>query len=210
MKYAIVLLTAMLCLYVPRQAKAQSQELQQLILNVEKWHQLKEILNTMYKGYTILTNGYKTIKDLAEGNFNLHDLFLSTLLKVSPTVAKYHKIVNIISNQQKIIAEYKSAYSSFSLSGVFTDGELDHISNIYNNILDKTAKNFDELLLIITAGQLRMNDAERIAAIDRIDGDVKEKLDFLYAFDKKTLILQQQQQQAIKDIQTLQQLQKQP
>lgn len=202
----LLLATTVLTAAFASRAKAQSQELQQLILNVTKWTELKDILDNMRKGYDVLTTGYNTVKDLSEGNFNLHKLFLDGLLQVSPTVAKYHKIVDIITNQKTIITEYKSAYSSFVASGVFSANDLNHISQVYSNLLDKSAKNIEELTMVITAGQLRMNDAERIAAIDRIDKDVKEKLDFMYFFNNKTTLLQQQQQKALKDLQTLQQL----
>ena len=42
-------------------ANAQTQELQQLALNIEKLAQLKSILDNMYKGYAVLTKGYNTI-----------------------------------------------------------------------------------------------------------------------------------------------------
>ncbi|HUQ67577.1 MAG TPA: hypothetical protein VM101_15550, partial [Flavitalea sp.] len=51
---------------------SQSDEAQQLLLNVEKLTQLKKILNDMYKGYKIVSKGYNTIKDISEGNFDLH------------------------------------------------------------------------------------------------------------------------------------------
>lgn len=187
-------------------AKAQSTEIQQLILNVTKWNQLKDILENMRKGYDVLTSGYRTVKDLSEGNFNLHKLFLDGLMQVSPTVARYRKIADIIANQKRIISGYKAAYNGFAVSGVFSEQDLIYISKVYDNLLTRSARNLDELLLVITAGQLRMNDAERIAAIDRIDADVKEKLDYLYYFNKRTFLVQQQQQKALNEISTLQQL----
>jgi hypothetical protein len=68
---------------------AQSDEAQQLLLNVEKLAQFKEILRDMKKGYEIVSNGYNTIKDISKGSFNLHDAFLNALLQISPTVKKY-------------------------------------------------------------------------------------------------------------------------
>ena len=75
---------------------AQSYEAQQLLLNWEKLAQLKKILDNMYKGYQVLSYGYTTIKDISEGNFNLHHAFLEGLLQVSPTVLKYKRVVDIV------------------------------------------------------------------------------------------------------------------
>ena len=48
------------------QVMAQSTEIQQLLLNVEKLAQLKKILSNMKKGYEIVSNGYNTIKDISK------------------------------------------------------------------------------------------------------------------------------------------------
>ncbi|MGY4383932.1 preprotein translocase subunit YajC [Pedobacter sp. UYP24] len=57
-------------------SRAQSTEVQQLLLNVEKLSQLKNILSDMKKGYTIVTNGYNAVKNISQGNFSLHEVFL--------------------------------------------------------------------------------------------------------------------------------------
>jgi hypothetical protein len=56
-------------------AKAQTQDVQQLILDIEKLTQFKAILSDMQTGYTILTQGYGAVKDISEGNFNLHSAY---------------------------------------------------------------------------------------------------------------------------------------
>src|SRR6266542_6719166 len=83
--------------------QAQSAEIQQLLLDVQKLSALKGILNDMYKGYEIVSNGYETIKNISEGNFNLHEAFLDGLLAVSPAVQNYKRIANIINNQLKMV-----------------------------------------------------------------------------------------------------------
>ena len=62
---------------------SQTDEAQQLLLNVEKLAQLKQILKDMYKGYEIVSKGYNTIKNISEGNFDLHKVFLDGLMQVS-------------------------------------------------------------------------------------------------------------------------------
>ena len=95
---------------------AQSDEAQQLLLNIEKLTQLKKILNEMYQGYKIVSKGYNTIKDISHGNFDLHKTFLDGLLEVSPAVKKYKRIVDIISLQSSLVKEYRSAFNRFKKS----------------------------------------------------------------------------------------------
>lgn len=168
---------------------AQSTEVQQLLLNVEKLSQLKNILEDMKKGYVLLNNGYNTVRNIAQGNFSLHELFLDGLMRVSPEVRKYHKVVGIINYQLDIVSEYKSAYKRFGNSGVFSVSDLQYLSSVYGKLNSESLQNLDRLLMVITAGKLRMSDEERLSAIDRIYEDTMDKLGFLRSFNQKTNLL---------------------
>src|SRR5690606_34864141 len=188
MKKCIVIIGVML-LFSPGTLLAQSTEVQQLILNVEKLAQLKEILTNMKKGYEIVSNGYNHIKNISEGNFNLHEVFLDALMQVSPTVKKYKKINEIISVQTQLVKESKSALRSFNASNLFNTNELKYMSNVYSNLFNNSLRNLDELTMVITAGKLRMSDDERLNLIDRIYNDISDQLIFLRTFNKENNVL---------------------
>lgn len=179
------------CLSVHK-LSAQTQEAQQLLLNWQKLSQLKNILRDMYKGYQVVSEGYAAVKDISEGDFNLHNDFLNKLLGVNPFIKSYKKIADIISYQQKILSEYKTAFNNFKSSGSFTIEEITYLSNVYNNLFNKSLKNLDELLMVITAGTMRMSDDERLAAIDKIFIDMQDKLAFLRDFNNNTGLLSMQ------------------
>jgi DNA repair ATPase RecN len=187
-------------------AKAQADELAQLALDIEKLSQLKKILTELYTGYEVLTKGYNTIRDLAEGNFNIHKAFLDGLLSVSPAVQKYKRIAEIISDQQSIVREYKSALSHFQGLNVFSSGELSYVESVYQNLVNSSLKNLDELIMVITENQLRMNDAERLTAIDRIYSNIHDKLDFLRDFNSNTGLLTAQRQKELEENNSLKRL----
>lgn len=187
--------------------KAQTQEAQQLILNYEKLLALEEILDNMYKGYKILTKGYNTIKDIAEGNFSLHQVFLDGLYAVSPAVRNYKRIPYIIQYQQMLVKEYKNAYNKFKNDPNLTVKEIRYIENVYAYLFKQSLRNLDELLMIVTASQLRMSDEERLQAIDRIFYDIEDKLVFLKMFNGSTQILVLQRAKERHEIEQLQKLQ---
>ncbi len=172
----------------------QSTEVQQLTLNVEKLSQLKNILRDMKKGYTIVSTGYNSVKNIAQGNFSLHDLFLNGLWLVSPEVRKYYKITEIIRFQKDIVLEYKSAFKRFAAGGTFNASELNYMSKVYSKLFDESLDNLDQLAMVITANKLRMSDDERMQAIDKIFADTEEKLFYLRDFNRKTSILHVQRQ----------------
>jgi len=171
------------------QVVAQSTEIQQLLLNVEKLAQLKKILSNMKQGYQIVSNGYSAIKDISKGNFNLHEAFLDGLMRVSPTVRKYKKIGEIIIFQSQLVKEYKSAFRRFDASNLFNANEIKYMGNVYANLFNKSLQNLDELTMVITAGKLRMSDDERLNAIDRIYIDMGDKLVFLRTFNNENNVL---------------------
>lgn len=181
----------------------QSAEAQQLLLNVEKLSQLKNILTDMKKGYLLISNGYKAVKDIAEGNFSLHEVFLDGMMLVSPEVKKYHKVVDIITDQGRIVSEYKRAFKRFSASGNFSQEDMAYLAGVYKQLFELSKDNLDELLTVITSSNLRMSDQERLAAIDRIFADTEEKLMFLRAFNDQAAMLDLQRSRERADVKGL-------
>lgn len=178
----------------------QSQEAKQLLLNVEKLAQLKLMLSHMKTGYKILEKGYTSIKNISQGNFNLHRDFLDGLLQVSPAVKKYSKVADIIRVQLKLVKEAKDALAEFRGSMQFTVAEIEYLGNVYANLLKESLKMLDELAMVVTAGKLRMSDDQRLQAIDRIHDEVLEQYTFLNEFNNGTAILSLQREKEQMDI----------
>jgi DNA repair ATPase RecN len=180
------------------QLKAQSEEVQQLLLNIEKLAQFKKILQNMYDGYKLLNKGYTAVKNISEGNFNIHKTFLDGLMQVSPAVKKYKRIADIISYQLRIAKEYKLAFNRFKEDKQFTADEIDYLGIVYGNLFNESLKSLDELSLVITSGKLRMSDDERLRAIDKIYIAVEDQYSFLKDFSNNTnmLSLQRKSEQA--------------
>ncbi|TWI97595.1 hypothetical protein JN11_03417 [Mucilaginibacter frigoritolerans] len=203
----LLLLTAGFC-FTARKANAQStvQDMQQLILDIEKLTQMKAILSDMKTTYNILTQGYEQVKSISEGNFNLHAGFLNSLMAVSPAVRNYVRVADIIEDQEEIVTEYKSAYNNFSSGGHFSAAELVYLNNVYVQLLTQSLNNLTTLTNILTANTLRMNDAERLKAIDHLYTDTQSKLTFLRNFDNEAEILAIQRQQEQNEANTFQKL----
>jgi hypothetical protein len=185
---------------------AQSQELQQLILDIEKLTQMKGILSDMKTGYQIYQQGYGSISSLSKGNFDLHNVYLTGLLSVSPGVSKYARIAEILLMQANLISEYKRKSSLFRESGSFSVSELSYMSDVYTRLISQTLDDIGDLTNIITAGKLRMSDAERIKGIDRIYGSSSDQLQFLRSFDNQGVSLSLQRSKDAADTQSLKQL----
>lgn len=202
-RYGVIALAIML---PARQAHAQSTELQQLLLNIEKLTQFKAILSDMKKGYQIYQQGYGTISNLSKGNFNLHNIYLTGLMAISPAVRNNPRVGHIVTQQNDILREYKRYANIFRQSGNFSKDELNYIGAVYYQLVKQSNINIDNLTGVTTAGQLRMSDDDRLRAIDRIYTESSEQLQFLRFFNRQAMMLSLQRGKDQHDTQTLKRL----
>jgi len=185
---------------------SQTQAIQQLLLDVEKLTQLKSILTELKEGYQIVSNGYTNIKNISEGNFNLHDIFLESLLEVSPAVKNYGRIKDIIDAQLTLVKEYKNALKQFKESGEFSIDDINYLEKVYANLFNHSLDNLQTMIMVITAGKLRMSDDERINSIDAVWKEVSQELTFLRHFNNEARILCLQRAKDKNDFSTMKQL----
>lgn len=201
MKKILVLALIVCFSIISEKANAQSAEIQQLILNIEKLSQFKKILSDMKKGYELLSGGYKSVKDMSEGNFSLHKTFLDALMQVSPMVKNYKKVGDIINYQILLVKESRNGLGRFSKSGNFNEKEIKYFESVYGNLLNLSLRNLDELTMVVTADRLRMSDDERLDAVDTIFLEMQDKLVFLRDFNASSNILLLQRAKERNDVQ---------
>ena len=187
-------------------AKAQTTDLVQLILDIEKLTQLKGILADMKTGYNLINGGYNQVKSIVKGNFNLHQTFINGLLAVDPAVAKYGRVADIILEQGAMVTEYQRTFTLAKQSGRFNANEIAYLGNVYTTLLQQSMLNLSRLADILAAGKLRMSDDERLRAIDRIYADTDDKLTFLRHFDHEATLLAIQRQNEQNDLRGIQNL----
>jgi hypothetical protein len=203
LRCAAIILAVMLIAF---NAKAQSDELQQLLLNIEKLTQFKAILSDMKQGYQVYQQGYGTISNLSKGNFNLHNVYLTGLMAVNPAVRDNPRVGQIVSQQNNILSEYRRYAGLFRQSGSFNGNELNYFDNVYRQLVRQSEINIDELANVTTAGKLRMSDDDRLRAMDRIFNSSTEQLQFLRYFNRKGVQVSLQRSKDLHDTSTLKQL----
>lgn len=202
----VLLLSVAGMLATTTRVQAQSAEITQLLLDIEKLATLKNILSDMKKGYEILTNGYNTVKNISQGNFSLHQLFLDGLLVVNPDIASYSHVSDIISDEAQILRDYKSSMSYFKASGGFSLQEIDQMAGSFDAVVKDAGRVLDELTLLVTSSKLRMSDDERLAGIDRLYGDIEKQVGFVRGYTDQLKLLTIQRIQSGEDLRMMQRL----
>src|ERR1700753_3951025 len=144
-KFAGVCIAMLLVVLPMRGLRAQSvaDDIQQLVFDVQKLSQLKQILTETYQEYQMLYKQYEQIKSLSQGTFSLHKVFLDGLLLVSPGVRSYYKIADVFEKETRLAGECQSGNAYFSGSGLFTAQELEGFSTNYSTYLQRSQRDAD-------------------------------------------------------------------
>ena len=137
------------------------------------------------KGYEIVDNGLQTIKDFSNGEFSLHNAFISGLKKVSPAIRSNAKVADIIEIQLAI----GRAFSGIKSSPYLSVSNQMYIQQVRENLWEESLKDLEELLLVITSGKMEMEDDERLARLDKIYQSIKEKSAFVQYFCSEVSLL---------------------
>lgn len=176
---------------------------EELALDVEKLSSMKATLQQMYKGYTELKNGYTRIRDIVQDNFNLHKAYLDALWILSPAVRSDPRMQAIINTEYRMVQVYQAATGRLNGQNVWTAQELGFITSTFSTLLQRSLQVIDELTMVSTDNELRMDDAQRLQALGRIDTEIKDELAFMERFDQELAIEAARRGQESNDINTL-------
>ncbi|HEV2478075.1 MAG TPA: TerB family tellurite resistance protein [Puia sp.] len=187
-------------------SKAQGFDIQQLILDVQKLATLKGMLTDMKNGYAALDQDYSAIRDIAKGNFNLHEAFLDGLLLVSPTVRSYQRAADIVSLQTSLVSKYQNAWPFFQQTYSSRPAELAVIGRVYGGLLYDGLQDLNDLSTVLTDGTVRASDAERMQQIDVIYQRMADRVAFIDRFNNSTALLAAQRQGVYDEDHTIQNL----
>ena len=149
-------------------ACGQTQELEQLKLNLAKLAQLRLQLTQAKQGYQMLMINYEQLRTVSKGNFDLHQAQLdalwqvSTLVKQSPAVQLFKRQV---SSLDSMVYHWMNSVNS---SGVFTYQEQLQLQKK----LDRHRKEMHALLerqqLLLTPHVLQLREAERFSLLHEV------------------------------------------
>jgi hypothetical protein len=175
-------LSCIFCCHAQQKQKQIKRMLEQIAAN-------KVYIDYLEKGYNIARNGLQTIQNIKKGDFNLHFNFFDSLKKVNPKIKTWTKVADIIAYQIRIIKETKQTIKGIKEARQFTEDELDYCKAVFDNVLEECLKNIDDLVTIITDGEVEMKDDERMKRIDRLYADIQDKYSFTSSFSNEMGIL---------------------
>jgi hypothetical protein len=137
---------------------------------------------------------------------DLYAEYYQELKVVKDIIADYDKVKQIISLQQRIIAEFNRAWSLFNQDKHFTAAELKYMNSVYSGILTESSKNIDQILLVINSFVTQMDDAGRMTIVDQASKSMQKNYNDLKDFNNQNIMLSLQRGVEDNDVQSVRQL----
>lgn len=163
---------------------------------------LKVYTDYAQKGYSAAKKGLTTIGDFKRGEFNLHSDYFNSLKTVNPKIKTYAKVGEIIALQLKIIKNSSFIIRQAQWDDLFHGNEIAYIKRVVDRLIENCDGNLEELLIIVTDGELEMKEEERMKRIDALYLNMLENNSFGESFTKQTRLMVLSRAKEKKDLKT--------
>jgi len=133
----------------------------------------------------------------------LYDEYYKELWKVKSTIAYYKRIKNLTMKQIAMVGEYQRAWRLFQSDKHFRAEEIVEMQRVYLGILDASAKNLEQIMLIVNPGKTQMTDQQRLEAINAAGDRLDENFGDLKQYNNQNMILSLHRSKDLNEIKTI-------
>jgi len=146
------------------------------------------------------------ISDWTERQKELYSKYYTDLWKVKAAISYYQRIKDVTTKQVFLVEEYKKAWSLAQQDKNFTADELDYMQKVYGGILKESAKNLDQLLLVVNSFKTQMSDAKRLELINDAADKIDENFNDLRQFNSQSIVMSLQRSKSQEQVEAVQRL----
>ncbi|MCC8423617.1 conjugal transfer protein TraI [Mucilaginibacter sp. UR6-11] len=206
-------LIVIILLLVSLRSQAQYQIVTTLVKKVIKAIDLK--VQRMQNETIWLQNAQKTIENelskfrlteisnWSEKQKALYSDYYDELWKVKSTIAYYQRIKDLTVKQIAMVGEYQRTWKLFQSDQHFKPDEIIQMQRVYIGILDASAKNIDQIMLVINPGKTQMTDQQRLEAINQAGDRLDENYSDLRQYNNQNMILSLHRSKDLNEVQTI-------
>ncbi|MFX1705033.1 hypothetical protein PV783_13810 [Chitinophaga sp. CC14] len=127
--------------------------------------ELQLYLGWLIKGYEIVRDGLNTIHQIKSGEFDLHNIFYTSLERVNPSIKGFSEIAAILANEDYVIGQARAYATSAEASNMLSAAARDALKSTSKTVLADCNRVLGELDDVTTPGRLKMTDDERLKRI---------------------------------------------
>src|SRR2546428_11868793 len=140
------------------------------------------------------------ITDWVEKQRTLYQDYYKELYQVKAVISYYQRIKEITEKQVHLVEEYHRAWNLFRQDKHFTTDELNYMAQVYAGIMEESAKNIDQIFLVVNSFTTQMSDAGRLEIINAAADQVDTNYNDLKAFNQQNILLSLQRAKAQNDV----------
>lgn len=128
--------------------------------------------------------------------------YYDELWKIKSTIAYYQRIKDLTVKQYALVTEYQQAWSLLKQDKHFSAGELVQMESVYTGILTASAKNLDQIMMVVNTNQTQMTDEQRLELINKAGDRLDDNYSDLRRFNTENQMLSLQRSKDLGDTQT--------
>jgi len=152
----------------------------------------------LQKGYDIARSGLGTIKNITNGEFDLHSLYINSLKLVNPAIRNDKRVDRILTMQTELLKRFNELDVD-----VFSADNRAYVGSVRQTIAVLCGKDLNELELVITSGKVEMKDDERLQRLEQVYQNTLDKYAFTQQFTSEVTLMIIQCRQEQNDTQQL-------
>ncbi|MGZ3761028.1 MAG: conjugal transfer protein TraI [Mucilaginibacter sp.] len=143
------------------------------------------------------------ISNWSDKQRSLYDEYYQELWQVKSTIAYYQRIKELTLQQVALVGEYQRAWKLFQSDKHFRIEEINEMQRVYLGILDASAKNLDQIMLVVNPGKTQMTDQQRLEAINQAGDRLDENYSDLKQYNNQNMILSLHRSKDLNEVQTI-------
>jgi hypothetical protein len=128
--------------------------------------------------------------------------YYDELWKIKSTIAYYQRIKDLTVKQVALVTEYQHAWSLLKQDKHFSASELVQMESVYTGILTASARNLDQIMLIINSNQTQMTDEQRLELINHAGDRLDDNYSDIRRYNTENEMLSLQRSKDLGDTQT--------
>ena len=125
------------------------------------------------------------ISEWTDRQRDLYSKYFDELNRVKSLIAYYRRVKEITEMQTRMVLEYQRVWRVISQDGNFTDSERLYMGKVYSGMLVESAKNIEQMLMVVNSFRVQMSDAQRLEIIHKVGNNVETNLYDLLAFNRQ-------------------------
>ncbi|GAB3921857.1 hypothetical protein GCM10028827_05800 [Mucilaginibacter myungsuensis] len=133
----------------------------------------------------------------------LYDGYYKELWKVRSTIAYYQRIKDLSIRQIAMIGEYRRAWQLIQSDKRFRPEEITEMGRVYVGILEASARNLDQIMMVVNPGKTQMTDQQRLEAINLAGDRLDENYSDLKQYNNQNMLLSLHRGKDLNEIQTI-------